>query len=507
MKYPVLTIFLLTLLAIASPNRAAGTGLNMNSAQSIVYTSTTQPLSGTINNSQPAHYYRIAVKSGTSLSVILSPTSDDLDLQLIEDKNRNGNLDSDEVIKESTAGGTSWDSINVQAPVNVSVLYYVRVFQGRQGVSSAYNLAVSFTDADGPQPDLVSVTVPPSVIEGEEFTVTISADNDGGPGTLGGPDSAINASIKYSDNNHNLSVSGPTASWAGVYKINYAPGQGPIFKFNGDNIGNAVDHLVEASDKSWQGGVRRSMSFKVTPQKPGTLLVRARVTMRSGVRGNFLTDTTASGGSSSTDQQGWGVREYSVTVTPKPPPTGTITLTVRNGPDASFPAVPNVTVIRRSTTGQQFQNDPQTSDANGRVTFTVAADTAWDFEAFYVNPTFGNGGNNPPFTENQPQPEYWGSRGSLTVGSGGNRTDDLYRWTPIVKPSEVPGFDAVLVQRTDTGAILAPGETVVAGTPLKFQVMVTNRSGITLDCSARLLLDRSRSGAFDQDLIDSCIIE
>lgn len=386
----------------------------------------------------------------------------------------------------------------MQAPLDRSVLYYLRVRQGVAGANSGYNLAVSFTDADGPQPDLVSVTVPSSVVEGEEFTVTISADNDGGSGTLGGPDSAINASVKYSDNTHDLSVSGPTASWAGVYKINYSPGQGPIFNFNSDNIGNAVDHLVEASDKSWEGGVRRSMSFKVTPQKPGTLLVWARVTMRSGARTNFLTDTTASGGSSSTDQQGWGVREYTVTVAPKPPPTGTITLTVRNGPDASFPVAANAVVIRRSTSDQYM--DSQTTDANGRATFTVAADTAWNFEAFYVNPTFGNGGNNPPFTQGQPQPEFWGSLGSLTVGSGGNRTADLYRWTPIVKPSEVPGFDAVLVQRADTGAILAPGETVVAGTPLKFQVMVTNRSGITLDCSARLLLDRSRSGTFDQDL-------
>ena len=472
----------------------------MDSAQSIVYTSTSQPLSGTINNSQPAHYYRLAVKAGTFLSAILSPTSQDLDLDLIEDTNRSGSVDTVEVIRSSTAGGTSADSITVQAPLDRSVLYYLRVRQGVAGANSGYNLAVSFTDADGPQPDLVSVTVPSSVVEGEEFTVTISADNDGGSGTLGGPDSAINASVKYADNTHVLSVSGPTASWAGVYKINYSPGQGPIFNFNSDNIGNAVDHLVEASDKSWEGGVRRSMSFKVTPQKPGTLLVRARVTMQSGVRGNFLTDTTASGGISTNDQQGWGVREYTVTVSPKPPPTGTITLTVRNGPDASFPAVPNVTVIRRSTTGQQFQNDPQTSDANGRVTFTVAADTAWDFEAFYVNPTFGNGGNNPPFTQDQPQPEFWGSLGSLTVGSGGDRTADLYRWTPIVKPSEVPGFDAVLVQRTDTGAILAPGETVVAGTPLKFQVMVTNRHSLKLDCEGRLRLDRSRSGTFDQDL-------
>lgn len=104
MKYSALPIRLLTLLCIASIGLAHGAGLNMDSAQSIVYTSTPQPLSGTVNNSQPAHYYRLAVKAGTFLSAILSPTSQDLDLDLIEDTNRSGSVDTVEVIRSSTAG-------------------------------------------------------------------------------------------------------------------------------------------------------------------------------------------------------------------------------------------------------------------------------------------------------------------------------------------------------------------------------------------------------------------
>jgi M6 family metalloprotease-like protein len=161
-----------------------------------------------------------------------------------------------------------------------------------------------------PSPDLVSVTgIPATATVGQPFTVTITAQNTAG---LGGLYSAINSSVLYSDGTDDLLINNATASWAdNLY--NFAPGT--AINNNSCVSVPAGDHLVEAADNNWTSGEQHSMSFSVTPSKSGTIYIRARVTLHSGDSGcNYVNDTSASGGSTSTDQQGWAVKQYAVTV-------------------------------------------------------------------------------------------------------------------------------------------------------------------------------------------------
>ncbi len=203
-------------------------------------------------------------------------------------------------------------------------------FASRESATSSYRpkLEVTYSPLP-PDPDLRSVSViPSSVTVGEPFTVTVTAENDGGAS----PEGAINASVVYSDGTDNVVVDGPDASWAdGTY--NRAPGYYPIYNNNCQAM-TAQDHMLEVVDSDWQNGESHSMSFTVTPQKEGTLYVRVRTTMRNGPVGDcdYRNDTSASGGSSGTDQQGWTCRVYTVTVNAPDsaeivefnPPTGTL---------------------------------------------------------------------------------------------------------------------------------------------------------------------------------------
>ena len=177
-----------------------------------------------------------------------------------------------------------------------------------------------------------------------------------------------------------------------------------------------------------------------------------------------------------------------------------ITLTVRNGPGASAPPVPNVVVVRRNTSNQVV-GSPQTTDANGRVSWEVSAGTTWNFEAYNVNSTFGNGGNSPPFQAGYDQPEFWGDLPSVTAGGNGTEiTRDLFRRMPVVVADQsYPWLDTVIVRRKNTGAVLAPGETVSPGTTLLFTVIVSNNWSGSLQGKGRVLLDRSKSSPFDSE--------
>jgi len=191
-----------------------------------------------------------------------------------------------------------------------------------------YKLTLTVRDLPPPDPDLQSVSIPSTANVGEPFTVTVTAENDGGAS----PEGAINASILYGDGTDNVTVDGPTASWAdGIY--HRTPGDYPIYNCNCQAI-TAEDHMFEVVDSDWENDESHSMSFTVTPKKVGTLYVRVRTTMSNGDEGEcyYLNDTSASGGTTGLDQQGWSTRVYTVLVANEnsaeivqfTPPTGTL---------------------------------------------------------------------------------------------------------------------------------------------------------------------------------------
>jgi len=182
--------------------------------------------------------------------------------------------------------------------------------EGTTSEPRALQIAVVEQPGAEPDPDLVSVSgIPSSVQVGQQFTVTITARNDGGSS----PEGAINASVRYSDGSDNVNVTGPTGSGFDQL-LNRPAGYYPIYNSNCDPM-TAQDRLLEAVDANWTNGEQHSMSFTVTPQQAGTLWVRVRTTMAADVPScDYINDTSVPEGVSDTDQQGWAVRRFAVTV-------------------------------------------------------------------------------------------------------------------------------------------------------------------------------------------------
>jgi len=133
---------------------------------------------------------------------------------------------------------------------------------------------------------------------GQPFTVTVAARNNAG---TGGTNSEINASILYSVGTADLVISNVGAPWADTL-YNSKP--------------STTYEVVGAQDNAWRACELHQLFFTVTPLRSGTLYTRLRVTLHDGDAGpNYVNDTSGSGGTIVTDQQGFAVRQYATEVT------------------------------------------------------------------------------------------------------------------------------------------------------------------------------------------------
>lgn len=180
------------------------------------------------------------------------------------------------------------------------------------GNIATVSITVQSPPQNNPLPDLRSVSgVPSNVTVGQSFTVSVLAENDGSASSEG----AINASVRYDNGSDSVNVTGPTGS--GFDNLLNIPAGNTIHDRNCIEMESA-DRLIEAVDWNWTAGEQRTMSFTVTPQQAGTLWIRVRSTMKKddGWSCHYNNDATVDNGNgvSDTDQQGWTVRRFSVTV-------------------------------------------------------------------------------------------------------------------------------------------------------------------------------------------------
>lgn len=123
----------------------------------------TASLAGTIGRRGDSNdFFRLSVDGRTNLSARLSNLSADIDLELIWDKNTNGQIDSGEVIASSLNSGNSADSLSlILGSTNYpSGTYFIRVFPGTDGAATEYSLTFSGTELSKtirPQSDPVNI--------------------------------------------------------------------------------------------------------------------------------------------------------------------------------------------------------------------------------------------------------------------------------------------------------------------------------------------------------------
>lgn len=178
-----------------------------------------------------------------------------------------------------------------------------------------------------PDPELERVDVPDRVRVGDAVTITVTARNVGGDG---GPYSTITTSFPaLDDTDDDRHVEIRSHDFVGGYKL--VGTAGDTIWTDDDQETTARYALAEAGTgeaKPWPAGRRHSLSVTVTPQSTGPFPVNIRATLTAP---NDVHRKYTAPESSTTDQQGYPVKQTTVEVTRETvttePPTPEITPT------------------------------------------------------------------------------------------------------------------------------------------------------------------------------------
>ena len=192
-------------------------------------------------------------------------------------------------------------------------------FQSYCGGASVSVLHSNGTPSPTPAPVptfLASSPSPATIVLGQTFTVTAGVRNDG-----------------HTSDNGRLSVSFPSltdpadAQWVSSTTSGDAPGYaetaaGGLLVDVGCNTVSASYLTAEYIDANWMGpGIERNnLTLTVQPRAAGTFYFYERATMHETGGGAcaYVNGVPAAGESGYTDQQGYAVKRFSVTVLPPP---------------------------------------------------------------------------------------------------------------------------------------------------------------------------------------------
>ena len=160
---------------------------------------------------------------------------------------------------------------------------------------------------------------------------------------------------------------------------------------------------------------------------------------------------------------------------------GTITVTLKNinGTSTPLPGANGTIRLYNSSWGHLVN---AATNSSGVATFNNRAYAAYNIEGYHMpsNPT-------TIFEE-----EFWGAT-SVNHNSS-NTTVSLTR--------NMPYSEQIIVKNNVTGAIVT-GQSVAAGTVLRFEITVKNPSTVTREIRARLVVDRDKLSGYDYDFIST----
>lgn len=177
------------------------------------------------------------------------------------------------------------------------------------GQTATHRFAVTVIDEPLPDPEFTTAPqFPDAVAPGEEITVDVAAQNNGGDASYG----SISVSFPQYEGVEDAAKAEP----GGDISVQDAPGY--LEKEADDTIFDDTSTkfeaqylLVEYADEDWRAGEENRLTFSIkTPQREGTFVVFVRTTLSSG-----QADATVPESAQQVDQQGFQVRRYEITVT------------------------------------------------------------------------------------------------------------------------------------------------------------------------------------------------
>ena len=112
-------------------------GNSLNTARSITLSTSTNTLRDFVGSNDTDDYYRFSLSSNSTLNLTLNGLSADANVQLIQDLNTNGVIDTGEVLQSLMLTGRTAESL-IQNLNQGN--YYIRVYPGAAGAQTNYNL-------------------------------------------------------------------------------------------------------------------------------------------------------------------------------------------------------------------------------------------------------------------------------------------------------------------------------------------------------------------------------
>lgn len=150
-------------------------GNSLNTAFDIGSLTGASNFSDFVGNVDPEDFYRFTLDSVSGLSIKLDGLGADADLELAQDTNNNGVIDTDEIIRLSELEGTAAEVIALNALA--AGTYFVRVHQYEGDTN--YNLSFEPTNPFGVDLSVNRTDSTGAVNLGEPFTYTLEVTNNG----------------------------------------------------------------------------------------------------------------------------------------------------------------------------------------------------------------------------------------------------------------------------------------------------------------------------------------
>ena len=155
-----------------------------------------------------------------------------------------------------------------------------------------------------PSPQIISVTYPTTITNGDWATIAVEVNNTGSTSDDGGISLSIPSFTSSTDGSY-VTNNGSSSAIPG-YRLH--PQGSLIWPKVGTNQITASYMLVEWSDNNWLNGEHNYLKVKVKPKSTGTFIFQVRSAM--GTTGVYVGMPI----SGPIDQQGWWVQQQSITV-------------------------------------------------------------------------------------------------------------------------------------------------------------------------------------------------
>jgi len=204
----------------------------LETAKDVSLSSSAQTFTNSISRVDSTDYYRFQFKSYSSLSAVLNHLNGDVNLELIQDRDRNGVVSSSEVLSASNNSGAIGELINTTLAPGT---YYLRVSTSQD--SDRYSLDLSATS------DLKTDLVWRNYATGENASWQMK-------------DNAIASAVfltKVTDPNWKLETTAdfnhdgqPDLFWR-----NYTTGENAVWQMKGNAIDSVV-YFTKVTDPNWK---------------------------------------------------------------------------------------------------------------------------------------------------------------------------------------------------------------------------------------------------------------